>query len=64
MDMEKQKPLTWTAVVVRGDEHIPYESLTEEEKRDLAKRLNQRAIQTVARLRGYDVEFFDDTSSE
>jgi len=62
--MAKKEPLTWTAVVVRGDEHIPYESLTEEEKRDLAKRLNQRAIRAVARLHGYEVEFFDDTSSE
>ena len=62
--MAKKEPLKWTAVVVRGDEHIPYESLTEEEKRDLAKRLNQRAIQAVARLHGYEVEFFDATPSE
>ena len=62
--MAKKEPLKWTAVVVRGDEYIPYESLTEEEKRDLAKRLNQRAIRAVARLRGYDVEFFDATPSE
>ena len=56
--------LECTVMVAREGEYIPYESLTEEEKRDLAKRLNQRAIRAVARLHGYDVEFFDDTPSE
>ena len=57
--MAKQKPLTWTAKVVRGDEVIPYETLTEEEKNELGKRLTRRSIEAVARARGCEVEFHD-----
>ena len=53
--MAKHKPLTWTAKVVRGDEVIPYESLTEEEKNGLRKRLNRRSIEAVERSRGNEV---------
>lgn len=62
--MAKQEPLNVIVKVVRGDEIIPYETLTDEEKDELGKRITQRAIQAVARLRGYEVEFFDDTSFE
>ena len=57
--MAKQKPLTWTAKVVRGDEVIPYDSLSEEEKDELGKRLTRKGIEAVARARGCEVEFRD-----
>ena len=53
--MAKQKPLTWTAKVVRGDDVIPYECLTEEEKDELGKRLTRRSIEAVERSRGNEV---------
>ena len=62
--MAKQEPLNVIVKVVRGDEIIPYDILTDEEKNELGKRITQRSIQAVARLRGYEVEFFDDTSSK
>ena len=62
--MAKQEPLKWTAKVVRGDKVIPYESLSEGEKDELGKRLTRRSIEAVARVRGCEVEFFDDTFSE
>ena len=53
--MAKQKPLTWTAKVVREDEVIPYETLTEEEQKELRKRLNRRSIEAVEQSRGHEV---------
>lgn len=46
-------------MVVRGGEAVPYETLTKEEKGELGKKLNQRAVKTVAASRGYDVKFYD-----
>ena len=46
-------------MVVHGDKAVPYETLTAEEKGELGKRLNQRAVKTVANSRGYDVKFYD-----
>lgn len=57
--MAKQKPLKWTAKVVRGDEVIPYESLSEEEKDELGTRLTRRSIEELARARGCEVEFHE-----
>ena len=57
--MAKQEPLKVIIKVVRGNEIIPYENLTEEEKDELGKRLTQRAINAVAKRRGCEVEFFD-----
>ena len=57
--MAKKEPLTWTAKVVRGDEVIPYDSLTEEEKDELGKRLTRRSIEAIAKARGCEVEFHD-----
>lgn len=51
-------------MVVRGGEAVPYETLTAEEKGELGKKLNQQAIRAVARLRGYDIKFFDAPPSE
>lgn len=57
--MAKQEPLKWTAKVVRGDNVIPYESLTEEEKDALGRRLTRKSIEAVARSRGLEVEFIN-----
>jgi len=46
-------------MVVRGGEAVPYETLTKEEKGELGKKLNQRAVKAVAANRGYDVKFYD-----
>jgi hypothetical protein len=53
--MAKQKPLTWTAKVVRGDDVIPYETLTEEEKVQYGIRMERTAIEAVERPRGNEV---------
>ena len=50
-------------VVVRGGEEIPYETLTKEEKGELGKKWNQRAVKTVANNRGYDIKFYDSPPS-
>ena len=55
--MAKKQPLTWTANVVRGGNVIPYESLTDEEKDALGRRLTRKSIESVARSRGLEVEF-------
>lgn len=57
--MAKQKPLTWTAKVVRGDEVIPYESLTEKEKDELGIRLTRRSIEVVERMNGREIEWIE-----
>lgn len=57
--MAKHKPLTWTAKVVRGDEVIPYESLTDEEKNELGKRLTRRSIEAVERMRGREIDWIE-----
>lgn len=57
--MAKQKPLTWTAKVIRGDEVIPYESLTEKEKDELGIRLTRRSIEVVERMNGREIEWIE-----
>ena len=57
--MAKHKPLTWTAKVVRGDEVIPYESLTEKEKDELGIRLTRRSIEVVERMNGREIEWIE-----
>lgn len=53
------KPLEVEIFVRRGEELLPYDTLTEAEKEALARSLNERAIRAVAELRGYDVQFYD-----
>lgn len=57
--MAKQKPLKWTANVVRGDEVIPYSSLSEEEKDAQGIRTRKAGIKAVANARGYEVDFHE-----
>lgn len=57
--MARQEPLKVITKVVRGDEVIPYDSLSKEEKTDLAKKLNQRAIAAVEKAHGRTVEFVE-----
>ena len=58
--MSKQPPLTVEVYVSKSDGTVsPYDSLTQEEKTALGKRLNQRACAAVMRRRGYEVEFKD-----
>lgn len=52
------KPLEVEIFIRRGGELAPYETLSEEEKQELARSLNERAIRAVAELRGYEVQFF------
>ena len=49
-----------TIKIVREDGIIPYDSLSEQEKAEFGKRLNQRAIEAVAKAHGYTVDFLDD----
>lgn len=58
--MAKQEPLKVITKIVRGDEIIPYDSLSREEKVEFGKRLNQRAISAVAQAHGCTVDFLDD----
>lgn len=53
------KPLKVEIMVSRKDGVVPYDSLTEQEKVDLGKRLNQRAIRAAAQANGLDVDFVD-----
>ena len=53
------KPLKVEIMVSRKDGVVPYDSLTEREKVDLGKRLNQRAIRAAAQANGLDVDFVD-----
>lgn len=53
--MAKQKLMKWTANIVRGDEVIPYETLTEEEKAQYGIRMERTAIEAVERSRGNEV---------
>lgn len=55
--MAKQEPLKWTAKVVRGDEVIPYESLSEEEKDNLGVNMTRRSIEAVERMRGREIDW-------
>lgn len=57
--MAKHKPLTWTAKVVRGDEVIPYESLSEEEKDNLGVNMTRRSIEAVERMRGREIDWIE-----
>lgn len=57
--MAKQEPLKVITKIVRGDEVIPYDSLSEKEKAEFGKRLNQRAISAVAKAHGFVVDFVD-----
>ena len=45
---------------MREDGIIPYDSLSEQEKVEFGKRLNQRAISAVAKAHGYTVDFLDE----
>ena len=53
------KPLKVEIMVSRKDGVVPYDSLTEQEKVDLGKRLNQRANRAAAQANGLDVDFVD-----
>ncbi len=53
------KPLKVEIMVSRKDGAAPYDSLTEQEKIDLGKRLNQRAIRAAAQANGCEVDFTD-----
>lgn len=53
------KPLEVEIFVRRRGKTVPYGTLTAEEKAELSRSLNQRAIRAAASLRGYDVEFPD-----
>lgn len=54
------KPLKVEVYVSKGNgEAIPYDSLTKEEKIQLGKRINRRAIAAVMAQRGYKVRFED-----
>lgn len=57
--MAKREPLKVITKVVRGDEVVLYDSLSKEEKKDLAKKLNQRAIEAVEKAHGCTVEFIE-----
>ena len=57
--MAKKEPLKWTAKVIRGDEVIPYESLTEKEKDELGIRLTRRSIEVVERMNGREIEWIE-----
>lgn len=58
--MAKQEPLKVISKIVRGDEVILYDSLSEEEKGEFGRRMNQRAIRAVAAAHGYTVDFIDE----
>ena len=58
------KPLDVEIFVRRNGELLPYDELTEEEKRALSESLNKRAIRAAAGLRGYDVEFLDSAQEQ
>ena len=58
--MAKQKPVKVITKIVRGDEIIPYDSLSKEEKIAFGKRLNQRANRAVEAAHGYTLEFIDE----
>ena len=60
LTMAKQEPLKVITKIVRGDEVILYDSLSEKEKAEFGKRLNQRAISAVANAHGYTVDFLDE----
>lgn len=53
--MAKQEPMKWTAKVVRGDEVIPYESLTEEEQNERRIKWDRKGIEAVEQSRGNEV---------
>lgn len=57
--MAKKPELKWTANVMRGDEVIPYNSLSEEEKDAQGIRTRKAGIRAVANARGCEVEFHD-----
>lgn len=57
--MAKKGPLKVNIFISRKDGVVPYESLTEQEKIDFGKRMNQRAIRAAALANGYEVEFTD-----
>lgn len=55
-----KKPLKVITKIVRENGIIPYDSLSEQEKVEFGKRLNQRAISAVAKAHGYTVDFLDE----
>ena len=57
--MAKKEPLKWTAKVVRGDEVIPYESLSEEEKDELRIKWDRTGIKEVERMRGREIDWIE-----
>lgn len=58
------KALEVEIFVRRDGELLPYGALAEEEKRRLARSLNERAIRAVAGLRGCEVEFLEGTEKD
>ena len=58
--MAKKEPLKVITKIIRGDEVILYDSLSEQEKAEFGKRMNRRAIEAVAKAHGYTVDFLDD----
>lgn len=59
LGMAKKGLLKVDVKVVREDGVIPYDDLNREEKAELGKRLNQRAISAVAKVHGFTVDFVD-----
>ena len=57
--MAKKPVLKWTAKVVRGDEVIPYESLSEEEKDNLGVNMTRRSIEAVEMMRGREIDWIE-----
>ena len=57
--MAKQEPMKWTAKVVRGDEVIPYESLTEEEQNERRIKWDRKGIEAVERMKGREIDWIE-----
>ena len=55
-----KKPLKVITKIVRQVGISHNDSLSEQEKAEFGKRLNQRAIEAVAKAHGYTVDFLDD----
>ena len=53
------KKLTWTENIVKGDEIIPYDTLSEAEKDAVGLTVRKAGINAVANAKGCDVEFHD-----
>ena len=61
--MAKKEPLKVITKIIRGDEVIIYDLMSEEEKEEFGKRLNRRAISAVAQAHGCTAEFIDEETA-